>query len=176
MGLFRRQPKPFWLQLPFNSADPSLLYQGGIDAVGRSDGPAMTSIGWRLWELAGLHAYQAFDLITDGFKLWSESPAFNAQEAFDFLHEMLGRLHANPMIPLNIYQAPRELVEPAAAHYGARAWVAAELWSFKDWPGCPSEDDLCTAIATCPAPFVPARSMSRARSHAASRGWPDPFA
>jgi hypothetical protein len=177
MGLFKkRPPKPFWLRPPFDSHDPDVLYQGGILAVGRDDGVAMTAIGWRLWDLVGLHSHQSFDLLTDGYRAWQNSPHANPEEAAAFLVEMLGRLSGNPSFPPDIYAAPPELVQPAATHYGARAWAAAELWPSAGRPGCPSEEQLYHAIATCPAPFVPPRSMALARDFAARHGLGEPFA
>jgi hypothetical protein len=124
MGLFRKSPDvTFWRTPPFRSPDPILLYQHGITCVTR-DGAGMMRTGWAIWGLAGLHQHQTSDFLYDGFREWHESADIAEQRAF--VSDVFVRAISDaPSFPPDIYAAPRELVEPASAIYGARPAAVA---------------------------------------------------
>lgn len=181
MGLFdrvlNREPKPkppFWRTPPFATSDAGVLHQHGISSVGRQDGRAMISTGWAIWRVAGIHSHQAFDFISDGIGFWRTSATYDVAQDRLLIRELFDGLQADPPVPADIWSAPPELVEPAAAHYSARCWAASEL------AGLGAEGDerreLYSAISRAPQPFVPPRSMSWARAYASNAGLPEPWA
>ena len=172
MRLFKRGPKrPFWETPPFVSDDPGVLQQRGILAVGSGDGKTMIATGWAIWRLAGLHQYQAADLIRDGYRAWSDSQDFDVEQAAQFLSELIRRLSADPVLVGNIWNLPPEEVIPISTHYSLRSWAVSERLEMTDadersrW-----EAEAFRLISASYREFVPHRSERWASEYATANG------
>ena len=181
VGFFKRSAtpaEPFWRVRPIRSADPGLLYQHGISCISHDDGKGAMATGWAIWDLAGLHEHQAWDFLTDGYRIWRKARDDEQTLAVEFLTDLLGRLASLPPAPWpDLYSVPPELVQPIATLHTARCWAASELLetlepsSRGDW-----EQRVYDAITSARHEFVPPRSMSFARSYAATHGLSEPWA
>src|SRR4051812_5895366 len=129
MGLRNRTQQPFWRTTPVSSADSAVLYQHGIECVGRRDGKGMIATGWALCQIAQLHQHQAADFLVDGYRVWRESADFDRSQATAFLTDFFNALCSltPPEVPADIWSAPPEAVMPASVYYGTRCWAGNEL-------------------------------------------------
>jgi hypothetical protein len=139
--IFRRRSdasdKPFWEIPPFQTSDPSVLYQRGIKCVTESDGPGMISVGWTLWDVWGLVEHQAWDFIYDGYESWRSAGA-PAGERLRFARAVFDRLKSiQPEVAPtdDLSSLSPAVVSPASQYYGARGWAASELLELADATG-----------------------------------------
>lgn len=135
MSIFKRRTaeqsakRAFWREPPFPSSNPEVLHQHGISCVAKSDGPGMMSVGWALWDIAGLNQQQAWDFLYDGYRQWRNSGAPDPDRAL-FLLQVLERLtDIRPAIPpgADLRSLSPGIVAPAATYYAARGWAVSEL-------------------------------------------------
>ena len=171
MGLFSRkvppvESRPFWQVPPFPSTDPEVLYQHGITCVSASDGPGMISVGWTLWDLAGLQRYQAWDFISDGFRDWVNAGDAPADTHIAFLNDMLQRLDRQPLLPIDIdlHSLQPGVVEPTAPYYTGRCWAISELLCIHEAMGTLSpqlEGEMLARLEQIHPDFMPARTLSQ---------------
>ncbi len=166
MGLFgrRRRTRTFWRTSAPGSLPPQALHRYGIECVTRQDFKGMMGTGWALVDTGGIHEYQAFDFISDGYRGWKTSPDWDPALGQEFLEGVLAMLRDDPSVPPDIWSAPPALVQPAAAHYSARCWIASEL--LEHVTDASRQLELYDSITRCPEPFVPPRSMEWAREFA----------
>lgn len=170
----------FWRTAPLRSADLETVRQYGINCISTSDGRGAMSAGWYLWQAAGLHESQAYDLITDGYRQWvsAERPDLGLRIAF--LIEMFEDLIASiPVPPAHARGPSAREVKSLPVLYGACCWTGTELVECLIQSSDPRavlyEQRVFELILTMPPAFVPPRSMRAAREYASVRGIPDPF-
>ena len=87
----RGPQQPFWQLPPSCGTDPAALHAHGIRSVTRQDGTAMMATGWALWSTTGIHPYQAFDFLSDGYATWRSTAAFDPALGRLFAEQPLGR-------------------------------------------------------------------------------------
>lgn len=183
MAPFWKRPKrtDFW-RIPPMVGEPETLRQGGIIAVTEGDGPMMMRTGWALWQTAGIEQFQASDFLKDGYDAWKERDAAPYPERLSFLRDLFDTLagQPSPVVPLDIYDAPRQRIELASAYFGTRAWTGSRLWGEAE---AASDSDTMTqyrrpiydALVSSHRDFVPPRSMVVADTLALQLGLPSPF-
>lgn len=181
MALFKKKESiDFWHQ-PAPSSDPRVLHQTGISCIARDDGPGAIQVGWTLWKRWGIAANQAHDFLQDGYRAWRSSPNFDGGKAWLFLSDLFSDLDAtDPAVPLNIYAAPRDQIEPLSVYYSIRCWTASELLELAEAGGradlaLENSERCYSAISRTRQDFVPPRSMSWARIYALNHGLPEPW-
>src|ERR1700712_512263 len=179
MGLGNRTQQPFWRTTPIRSTDPAVLYQHGIECVGKRDGKGMIATGWALCQVAGLHEHQAGDFLTDGYRIWRESSGFDRGQAAAFLADLFGALCSltPPSVPADIWSASAEAVMRASIYYGTRCWAGNELLevAVDQETRTQYEPLVYRAAEEAPHDFVPTRSVEFAKSYAARNGLPEPW-
>ncbi|HSP39458.1 MAG TPA: hypothetical protein VLR26_17090 [Frankiaceae bacterium] len=179
MGLRNRTPQPFWRTTPIRSTDPAALYQHGIECVGKRDGKGMLATGWALCQVAGLHEHQAGDFLTDGYRIWRESPGFDRAQAAAFLADLFGALCSltPPPVPADIWSASSQAVMPASIYYGTRCWAGNELLEVAADQETQAQYEplVYRSAAEAPHDFVPSRSVEFAKSYAARNGLTEPW-
>ena len=75
----------FWIEMmPGMSAQQ--IHDFGVLSYSRDDGIGTIRAGWALWKMAGLSEYQADDFLNDGYRIWINSPWYNAGEALRISH------------------------------------------------------------------------------------------
>jgi hypothetical protein len=178
VGFFDRKQKlrehRFWRVPPFSSREPEVLYQHGIRCISNRDGPGAMSVGWAIWNLSALDQHQAWDFLTDGYRDWQGSSAYDRVLGVEFLEDLFDRLADAPPAPWpDLYAVPPEIVKPVATLHGALCWTASELVESDE--GAAWERRAYDAIASARAEFVPPRSMSFARSFASANGLREPW-
>lgn len=180
MGLFSRrprEPKPFWREPPIRSTDPAAFHQHGIWCISQGDGRGAIATGWSIWQLAGLHEFQAWDFLYDGYKAWRTSSTFDRALAQRFLADLLDELGEPPVAPWpDLHAVDRADVEPIAAVHSAICWAASEILEvagngeLEQW-----QRRAYAAIAGTRHEFVPPRSMSFAVDYASAQGLQPPW-
>lgn len=179
MGLRNRTQQPFWRTTPTRTTEPSELYRHGIECVGRRDGKGMIATGWALCQVAALHEHQANDFLTDGYRVWKDSPGFDRGQATTFLIDLFGALCSltPPSVPQDIWSAPPEAVLPASVYFGTRCWTGNELLEITTDPAVRAQYEplVFRSCVESPYDFVPTRSINFAKSYAAAHGLPEPW-
>src|SRR3954464_4113270 len=159
MGLRSRTQQPFWRTTPTRSTDVDTLHRFGMECVARRDGKGMIATGWALCQVAALHERQASDFLTDGYRVWRESPGFDRHHATSFLLDLLGALCSltPPPTPQDIWSAPPEAVLPASVYYGTRCWAGNELLEVTGDPNLRVQYEplVFRSAAEAPYDFVP---------------------
>jgi hypothetical protein len=117
----------FWIEMmPGMSAQQ--IHDFGVLSYSRDDGIGTIRAGWALWKMAGLSEYQADDFLNDGYRIWINSPWYNAGEALQFLTEVFEDLEASlPSVPENFSRRPEAEIMPIATHYARRNWAGCKL-------------------------------------------------
>jgi hypothetical protein len=161
---------------------PETLYQRGIMAVTSGDGPMMMRAGWTLWHMSGMENFQAFNFLTDGYDSWKGKDAAPYSERLRFLQDLFGTLEEQPSppVPPDIYNAPPESVQAAAAYFCALAWAGSQLWTEADAANDAEtmggyEARIYRALASSHRDFLPPRSIEIAGLLAARLGVDNPF-
>jgi len=86
MSWFGRKDKirqTFWRTPPM-LAGADVLYQRGIIAISQQDGRTAMSVGWRIWRIAGMHQFQAYDFLADGYRSWCDQDAPTTRRSVTF--------------------------------------------------------------------------------------------
>ena len=179
MGLRNRTQQPFWRTPPIRTSDPSALHQHGIACVSRRDGKGMVAVGWAICQVAALHQYQASDFLTDGYRVWRESPGFDRGQGLAFLTDLFGALCSltPPDVPADIWSASPEAVMPASIYFGTRCWAGNELLELATDPAIHAryEPLVYRSAAEAPHDFVPTRSIDFAKGYARTHGLEEPW-
>src|SRR4051794_10620865 len=180
MGLRNRTQQSFWRTAPTRSTDPAVLYQHGVACVAKRDGKGMLATGWALCQVAGLHEHQASDFLTDGYRIWRESPTFDRGQAAAFLADLFGALCSlsPPSVPDDIWSAAPDAVMPASIYFGTRCWAGNELLEISSDPATRSQYAplVFRSAVESPHEFVPTRTIEFATSYARSQGLAEPWA
>jgi hypothetical protein len=176
----RRAKPPFWHRSPLPVADASRIHEAGVMFVTRDEGPKMMAAGWAIWDVAGLHRHQAFELLSDGFRSWQRSGRSTPELEVRFLTEMFERLAPDLPVPEGpVADLPPDVVGRLSTYYTARAWAGSALLVAIDafdparrpnW-----ERRVYDAVTRSRVEFVPARAIELACGYAAAHGLPPPW-